>query len=364
MEENIYNTAPKKEGIEVKDTYWIVGVLVLGFIAWQIWQMSTVTAPVESQGMVYEQPGTEFRGLPQGRIYMTLFAKDGSDLQPYVFDVARNQFNLASVDDLSVAFHQTFSGDHVAFVGTTREIFDNANGDADKALQIYSSAIGEGSAIAQVSRSARITQEPLLGKRALSLSDDGTKVLFVAYEGDNTKLPTTADEWGVYLADGSSVAQRIVNGMYPHWIDGTHFVYLKSDGVYIYNMDSEVESMVWGYATETQTNMMMHLSEDKSTLAWTLPGNGLVLILRIVSLEKPKMKQVAQISTHAFWPVVSPNGDFVAVQTVNWEALEEDPQPQIELYSIQEIDNPQKLGATLDLGAFDQQRMFVTDWRN
>jgi len=71
----------------------------------------------------------------------------------------------------------------------------------------------------------------------------------------------------------------------------------------------------------------------------------------------------AEIETNAFWPVVSPDGNFLAVQAVNWETLSDNPQPRLEFYSLLEKNNPKKLELTLDLSAFDQERMFVTDWR-
>jgi len=363
MEEETLNPKSKKENHVARDVWWLVGILVLGFVGWQILQIRTVSDTSEPSVVAYETPGNDYVGLPQGRIYMTLFSVGDSDLRPYVFDVARNQFSAVPVDDFSVALHQTFSGQHTAFVGTTRAIYDAVNSDADAALQVYSSAIGSGTAIAQVDRSERRTETSVLGKRSISLSEDGTQILFGAYERGRDTLPTTADEWGIYFVDGSNDAQKIADGMYPNWVDANNFIYLKKDGVYMYDMRTDVETVVWNYSGETQTNMMMHLSEDRRTLAWTLPGNGLVLVLRVTSVEEPNLEQIAQISTNAFWPVVSPDGNFVAVQAVNWETLTEDPQPRIELYSVQERGNPQKLRSVLDLGAFDQTRLFVTDWR-
>jgi len=364
MVKDTLNPKVATEGHMTRDTFLVLGVLILCFLGWQGWQIySTSMASLNEGDTDIQTVETLEGGTPSGRIYLTLIRQGEEDLAPYIFDVTQKRFLAPHYEDHSAVFYQTFSGEYTAFVGTNREIYESVNENVNEARQVYVASINDDIPLAQVSSSEVITGEALRGKRTISISDDGTRSLFVAFEEAQGSVPIFTKEWGIYLATNGTQVTKITNGMYPHWIDNQNFIYLGDGGIYVYNIPEDERIILWEYSKDTQVNMMLHLSEDKSTLAWTLPGNDMVLVFRIDPSELPRIEKIAEINTNAFWPVVSPDGNFVAVQAVNWLEIETNPNPRLEFYSLSKKDYPRKLDIEVSLKEFDQQRMFITDWR-
>ena len=228
-------------------------------------------------------------------------------------------------------------------------------------------------AAASVTDIVQVSDYESFAKLTPEISPDGF-VLFSALDEPNpTAIDprfadiTLANEWNIFLAREDEEAVVLTEGIYPHWITASEFVFLKNDGLYRYNIAEDNEAKILILAEgEVASNSMIDVSPSGSVIVWTVPETGSMYVLRL--LEVPETGTV-EIFTHgvvensvfAFWPAISPDEAYVALQTFDPEvnAILNDPQPRIVFYDLQTL---QKLSQDINLNAFEQLEMYLTDW--
>jgi len=112
----------------------------------------------------------------------------------------------------------------------------------------------------------------------------------------------------------------------------------------------------------TFSNVRIDLSDDNSIIVWNNHQDADVTVIRVNNWggDVPEIDVIGSIPVAGFWVAISPDSSTVAVQAVDWENLKTDPRPRIEFYSV---DTLEKVYDDYPLNEFDQNRMFLNDWR-
>jgi hypothetical protein len=286
-----------------------------------------------------------------GTLLLALAERQSDRFYQYELDMATGMLERVNPAFDENIFLQNRNGTRASFIGSS-----SAGSGGASALQVFRATVS-GSGLGNIEKLSSVQQERMRSPDISSRGDVLYTALTDPTAGDSTI--TTAEEWSVFLASGSGEPTLVTTGMYPHWVDDDLFIVLKNDGIHLMNVDGSRDEIVWElYEGVALSNMMLHLSENKQTIAWTAPDVGALLIAQVTSWDPLKVDGES-ITVHGFWPTVSPDGKYVALQTVNWDTAETDPRPRIIVYDATTL---QEVGTVVDLNRFDQEYMFVSDW--
>lgn len=207
----------------------------------------------------------------------------------------------------------------------------------------------------------RITGSRTFLKRHPELSPDGQKVAFMAkQELDNNATSTNIDDWSVYVTSLNGNEKLLGRGAYPQWSpDSKKLLFLRSDGLYLYDLEKETSANVWGMADgRAVLRMGIDVSRDGSRLVWSAPNNHQVILAKIVSWEPFNLNKQKTINdVFAFWPVFSPKGEYLAVIAGDEDGISV-AKPWVAIYNTETLES-QKV---LDLNYFSVNAMTLTDW--
>ena len=227
--------------------------------------------------------------------------------------------------------------------------------DEEERSQIFVSDIS-GDEVAMITEGGAVT------KTNPEWSPHGEKIAFSTQESSTVSEFPSPEDWSVYVMDLTNGEETFVGkGMYPKWSpDGKKLLIMKNDGLYLYDVgDNKLNKRVWEVVDgETYIGMKIGLSYDGSILAWTNANNGRVALFKISSWNPFAMGVHKQFETHAFWPVFSPDNRFLVVQEIDWTESDET-NPRLVVYDLATGNRE----TVLDLSDYEQEAMFVTDWR-
>lgn len=197
----------------------------------------------------------------------------------------------------------------------------------------------------------------IANKQNPSISNSG-EILFVGWEPDRVPQIEQADSWSIYkVRDGE--AEFLTNGFMPKWISDTEFVYIKNDGLHIASGDLSTDRVLSSSAGPVLSNNRIDVSDDGTRIAWMQPNNSEIVIFE---KNSDSFEEKAVLPGKGFWVAFSPSGNYAALQTIDPQAggTEEHPGAKIEFYDISTNSKVPQL--EIDLDAFDQLGMFMTDW--
>lgn len=361
---------------------FIVGfVIVVGIavFAYTQLELKTLVNPAHN-----DRPAANTATELDGVIYLTLAREATDNPGAFALQPASGTFlqDLDSWQNGAASLFYSFSpnGNHTVFVGASTDEFNDAGGDRSQAFQVRRATVEPGAesglfptnSEVDADRqlfpdwhdSARITEEAIPLKRLPSINN-AKSVLFVGRPDFDPEIDSAlapAEAWTIYQV-GEEWSTEVVRGTHPKWVNDSKFIFMKNDGLYLYDTADSSQVRIWETPDGTLlSNMKLDLSNDGSLVAWTAPDAGNVTLLSVDSWEaaRPNLELLGQIDVHGFWTVISPDAEFVAVQAVDWESLEDNPKPRIEFYSTETLE---KLDYEFPLHEYNQQRMFMSDWR-
>lgn len=176
------------------------------------------------------------------------------------------------------------------------------------------------------------------------------------------------ENWEVVILDPISqgILKAIPNAYQPKWSpDGTKLVYLKADGLYIYDYKTEVEKKI-GTVTagiKVLSMSMIDLSPDGKTIIWIAGRSGVITLKRIMSWETLEVVDIGQIKipgTEFYGPQFSPDGQFYVLQAIdtlkNGDAERQNPRLEIRSIKAKEVVK------SIPLNGFNFDAFFTDDW--
>jgi len=334
----------------------IVGVVVSGVVSLPGSQASAISGEVP-QDM-------------KGAIFMTLAPKNKIEIiEPYIFSFANNALiRLDSETQSSTwrarAIHHSFSknGAWGAFIGVDREVLESS-GNNFAVAQVYRAQMSSDRNISQSLAAATAATDVISAmKRVPSVSNAGEIVYVSRGAGiadEDLEALTDAESWLIYHVRRDGSEEFIDNGIFPRWVNEDEFIYLKNDGLYVYATDTKTSDKIWGSYGTVYSNMMMDVSSDGRFIAWTAPDSGRVFVLEVKDWVTRDMELKGMVNIHGFWPTLSPDGKYLAIQRVNWEAIQTDPMPRLVFYNLESLE---RVPFEINLDSYWQNAMFVTDW--
>lgn len=340
----------------------LVGVLLLlGFIFAE--QFSIGFLQKSRAGSLSVPEGLE------GQIFLTLSQKNGDGLAPYVFDFNTNSLELLGDEAMPgkgvvhTLYHSISSdGTWGSFVGVVDEEYEAA-GQNMAVAQVYRAELSDAPGTeAAFDQAQAVTYVISAQKRLPSISRTGEVVYVSRGAGvadKNINPLNDAESWVVYYVDNIGVERLVDFGISPKWVDDTHFVFWKNDGMYVHSVIDSSSKKIWGSHGAIFSNMKMDVSDDGRFVAWSAPDNGRVFVLEVLDWSLPSLKLKNILDVHGFWVAFSPDGTSLAVQAVDWESLSTNPRPRLEFYDLESLE---KIPFEIDLDAFKQEFMFMTDW--
>lgn len=122
--------------------------------------------------------------------------------------------------------------------------------------------------------------------------------------------------------DTDEVVKVLAESSQPKWSpDGSKLLFLKSDGVYVYDFLSDTITQVLPI-TEGQmlSTSMIDVSPDGKYLVLTIGRKGMIIMNEISSWEPFSYKELGRIhvdKTEYYWPQFSPDSSYYVVQAID-----------------------------------------------
>ncbi len=297
---------------------------------------------------------SENLNVPKGKIFLSLKPLASSSvINIYEFDLSSKKLikfltddNIFS-DDNDIALRFSIDTKKIVFIsdrnGSGGQIF-LANADGRHLKQITTN------------KNSLIKQTPVL-------SPDKNYIAFVAYQ--NKGLLPLPEERKIYISDLNGNERFITNGVNPIFSpDGKSLLVLKNSGIYIVDLQSNKEIVVAplekgkgkGFAL---VNMQFSISLKGDMLAWTNIQKKQIYVSKIASWKPLKYDFTKIFDIAGFWPVFSPDGNYLALEEVDWTP----PNPTNPRLVIYDIKNGFVKQLVYNLNGHDQLSMWITDWR-
>lgn len=166
--------------------------------------------------------------------------------------------------------------------------------------------------------------------------------------------------WSLYLGDMEGGDPRfITHGSAAHFSpDETKLLYLAADGFHVYDIASGSDVFIPELATELPLSYYMaDISRDGKRLVVTSSPNKEVRVGNILSWEPFKIEWTHRFPILAYWPVFSPDGDYLALMNFDW--IDNEPGNRRVLITDLRTNESQVLE---NLGEYTGSEFFISDW--
>jgi hypothetical protein len=278
----------------------------------------------------------------------------------------KSNLEILSKYNISVLLNPIFSSD-------MSKVLFSAVDNKNNARSLFTSDVTGATTLQDLLTSARSADKlaitNFVSGRAGAINDNGD----VTYSVKNSPYSTTdladAEDYEVVLVQNNEL-QKVDQGLKPKWLDNDHFVYLKNDGVYLNTVHRTDEPAIKIINIDTselkvKENVGINVSRDGKYLALIDIDGSSLDVYEIMNLDKVvnAEKKITLKDVHGFWPVFSPDGDYLAFQSVDIENIDTDPKPKVVFYSLDyENKSATKLEEEIDLDNYYQDYMYIDGW--
>src|SRR3990167_403103 len=168
--------------------------------------------------------------------------------------------------------------------------------------------------------------------------------------GENTQITNTEDP-SKRLGDWSP--------------DGTKILYMKSDGLYLYDVSNDTKQLVLPTTEsfDATTNIKMDVSDDGSWLALSLPAHRNIYLYKITSWERGIIEDKTKIEASGssiFWPVFSPDSRYLVFQEADiFPGADAAANTRLSVYDLK----AKSYRELMKLDGFNFDVAFISDWK-
>jgi Tol biopolymer transport system component len=321
----------------------LVGLVLVGYFVYSQGYVGTL----QKQNLDF---GSKFD--PQGTLYFSLIPIDGTAKSGiYSFTMGDKDVKRVLVDDALNASPSLTPGGKLVF---------SRKESGEEYFQIFSME-PNGADLKKITSSQR------LYKREPVVSHDGTKIAFVAQVVDEGLNPTLPRAWRLLVTDLQGKEEYVTRGVNPIFSpDNTKLLVLREKGLYIFDLkknasntpdDGKFGVLVLPSVGESNLQMMkFSVSSDNSKLLWSDPKSGKVGLYSL-TWEPFKLTLLRTFNTYAFWSAFSPDGQYIALEEVDWGV--EAKNPRVVIYSLQTEESKE----VLDLSAYSTAYLWMSSWK-
>lgn len=140
--------------------------------------------------------------------------------------------------------------------------------------------------------------------------------------------------------------------------DGKSVVVIRNDGLHKVGLMGSSTEHIWKTENPgTWFNQQFSISKNGKYIVWSYPDGEVMYILEVSSWSPFKTSIKYTIKTHAFWPVFSPDEDYIAFEEVQWT----NPPTKAKLVVMDLISLKKKVEQDLD--SFYQDSLFINEWK-
>ncbi|MBI4087838.1 hypothetical protein HY418_00435 [Candidatus Kaiserbacteria bacterium] len=285
-------------------------------------------------------------------------AEDFFGVYPYVYDTSRKVLGYVHADRLTgeqKAFTQQYrfstNGNWAVFIGQGVEPDATTTLRAPEIYRADIAGAADFDMLVTKLQAGEVISSDADVKRAPAISDTGD-VLYMTVSPDAPYSPLP-EAWSIRHISSSGNSEVLVEGTYPQWVDAQRFIFLKSDGLYLYDIDDRLSSRLWGRSDLITSDSMMDLSEDKTTIVLSTPEYNTVTVLRVSDWDNPNITSDGTIPVAGGWPVVAPDSSAFAILT-------SDGGFHIAMY---DMDSLKPISSSVNLSDADPMLTSLTDWR-
>jgi|GEM_PF-3989273 len=298
----------------------------------------------------YEQKTVDEDFLSTGKIFLSLEKsnkKEGDKLGIYSYDIKNDTLEEFLVDK-NTNKNQEFYTNQLSPDGE-QMVFASSVEDES---QIYI-ADKNGENKKQITTST----EKLL-KRCPKWSYSQDLIAFQTLPLENKALDAfLVKNWEVFVTDLNGNEKFITKGASPIFLSDGRLLVMKENGLYIFDIENSDNKgfAIWFFGiNEMTSNMKLAVSDNGKYLALT--DSFSVSIFEIEDWKSLSMLGEARtIDVSGYWPVFSPDSNFMILQKVNKET---EKNPKLFMYNLQTLEKKE----LLDLGDYNRLHMFVSDW--
>jgi Tol biopolymer transport system component len=307
-----------------------------------------------------------FRDLA-GNIYLTLVPyptteSDSSDL--YTYDIKTQKLEkIFDTDLLKYTGKKTPDGKKVAYFGKEKSDVLNIFRLTDESLKLYLYDSETNTHVSTVDTF-------LLANKVGGWSPDSAHLVYTG----QPQLVATREEflqpnnWSVNVLDVDNSIGLIGEGTNPIWSpDGENILYLKNDGLYVYNVATAVSQKFYDLNQyhEAKINIKFTISPNGKYLFLTSPDDNSAVLFSINSLNTLALTVVDQILTpnsYTSIPQFSPDSRYVVYHQVDYSFPDNQiafKDPRLMVYDTRS----QKQLKLLDLDHYNFDFTHIDDWR-
>ena len=296
--------------------------------------------------LYYSQYYLDFTGGSSDKIYLSLVPNERNITTGiYTFDLESRKLSPALVDleGPSQNFNGSFSQDGQMFAFISREY-----GDEYAQLNVMDR---------NMKNKRPITTSPY-HKKDPRWSPDGNSIVFIVNsDGPESDNYIAVDTWEVYITDLEGNERFISKGANPIFSpDGSKLIILRSNGLHLVDIQTKSDQLVWNMVGGVAyLGMKLDISNNGSLLAWSVPDDGEILIIKINSWEPFSGFIKDRIQSSSFWPRFSPDDTYLVAQEVDWG---DNDNQRLVIFDL----NLKTKEVVFDLTDYVQTSMFIDDW--
>lgn len=284
---------------------------------------------------------------PHGTIHLTLQPlAEGEPLTLYTFDVAKRELSKKNIPGVNITENVNEEGLSV-FAS-----FDDNN----ERMQLFFNREGS-------DEYSQVTSSDYQYKREPVWAADQNNILYVATDAASAPLP---EDWNIFLVNRTGNNRFVAEGNNPVFgPTGKNILYLKNDGMYLREIETGKEVLVWAAQDGTKISSYenISISPDKTLLAWTdhdLPG---IFFFKISSWAPFTMELITSLPLSVLDGEFSPDSNYYAGYVYDVAENGALSNPELYIYDLDSLYKDQFVGEKyLDLNNFDQNFVWISGW--